>query len=171
MEKLLKPKTYLPEQIKRHLIRLIRSSGMEVNEEILGEYIYQWNKKNDMIENEIDKYNLIELDFLEQNDEREAIIMTYSGSIIRMSPPHDGLRKLQYHSIQSRSDVPQKATIKKAKLAYDIIKDEPVDFKDCKIRCTSCVYKIIVPKSDNDREETRQRMDDLSLILIEHSMK
>ena len=172
MKKIEAIKIDLPDQIKRHLIKLIKSSGLPANEETLREYTHAWEEKERMIENEIDKFNLKELDFIEQNDEREVIIMTYSGSIIRMSEPKNGVRNLEYYSIQSRDDVPQKVSIKKAQLAYDIIKDEPIDFKDCKIISTSNVYKIIVPRSgDTQINNSEEFLDDLSLMLIEHSMK
>ena len=150
----------LPEKIQRQIISITRSSSLPYNDNSVEKMTQLWLKKEKYFQEELLKYDFVEVDFIEINDKSGAIIMTYSGSLLKISPEMDSKRQVKYTSIGLRKDVPDNMIVDNVKLAYDIIKDEPIDFIGGKIRVTSPVYKIGVCKKKSSLKEQTDSIDE-----------
>jgi hypothetical protein len=149
----------LPEKIKRHITNIIKYSSLPLNNESIRKMAQLWLEKEKIFQEEIAKFGFIEVDFIQIDNKCGAIIMTYSGSLLKISPEIDGERRVQYTSIGLRKDVPEEIIIDEVKLAYDIIKDETIDFISDKIKTTSPVYKIGVYKNNTSPENQIDAID------------
>ncbi len=149
----------LPEKIQRQIINITKFSSFTFNEESIEKIAELWILKENLFLEELKKNNMIEIDFIDANNKSASIIMTYSGSLLKLSPEKDGERTIEYTSLGLRTDVPDHLVVNNVKLAYDIIKDEPIDFKQSKLKTTSPVYKIGICKENLSEEDQLDSVD------------
>jgi hypothetical protein len=155
----------IPAEVQSHLKDIIQTSGLPDTEESLEQLSEAWVEKKKAFEREIESIGMEEIDYLEKDDTRGALIMTYSGSLVNIGPINDGKRKAQYSSIGLRHDVPDMAENESSVLNNDINLDEAVEFKKGPVRSTSAAFKIAVCKDILDAGEQEETIGNATLIL------
>lgn len=160
--------TLLPAKIQRQIISITKSSSLPFNDDSILKMTLLWLKKEKYFQQELTKFNFVEVDYVEINDKNGAIIMTYSGSLLKISPEINGRRQVKYTSIGLRKDVPDNIIVDNVKLAYDIIKDEPIDFIGGKIKVTSPVYKIGVCKKNASLKKQTDSVDKVTDFIMKN---
>jgi hypothetical protein len=99
-----------------------------------------------------------EIESLSMDDERGALAMTYSGSLLNLGPLVDGARKVVYTSVGFRTDAPDSAEKEGSKLAKDITSDDIIEFEVGPVKSTSKIFKIAVLKNDMSAEEQEENL-------------
>ena len=155
----------LPTTVKEHIRDITRTSGLPDGDESLDLMAEAWLGKKEAFEREIELQNMEEVDELNKDDERGALVMTYSGSLVNIGPIDDGKRVSEYTSIGIRSDVPDSAEHDQSELAYNVNVDCEVEFKEGPVTSTSSVYKIAVCKDDLSVEDQEQALSNATMIL------
>lgn len=155
----------IPAEVQSHLKDIIQTSGMPDNEESLELMSESWIEKKNAFEREIESAGMEEIDYLERDDTRGALVMTYSGSLINIGPIIDESRKAQYSSIGLRHDVPDMAEDEDSTLKSDINIDEVIEFDKGPVKSTSAVFKIAVCKDIVDLEEQEEAISNATMIL------
>jgi hypothetical protein len=83
----------LPENIEEHIREITRSSGLPQGEESVEKMARGWIEKKQVFEDFIQKFQMEEVESFAQDDERGALALTYSGSLVKIGPIIDGVRK------------------------------------------------------------------------------
>ncbi len=148
----------LPDKIKKHLDELIKSADMEDNEETKSQMTTIWIEKEKMFEDQIKALDMIVLPSFKADDRRGALLLTYSGSLVALSPAIDNERYIEYYSIKLRYDVPEIVIIEESNIAEDISVDNIVKFINGPIQKTSSLFKITSFKEDVSLEEQEKRI-------------
>ena len=161
----------IPDDIQHHIRDITESSGLENNEESLEMMAKAWIEKKEFFEERIESLDMEELDSLEKDDERGALVLTYSGSLVNVGPQVDDVRKVEYTSISLRGDVPDTAKGDEAKLAADINIDEGMEFEAGPVKSTSSILKIAVCKGDLSAEEQEEKLTNATMILSDEFIK
>jgi len=156
----------LPEKIQRQIASITKYSSLQYNNDSIEKIALLWIKKEEAFKEELKKQNMLETDYIELNNKNACIIMTYSGSLLKIGPEINKKRQVEYTSIGLRKDVPDHLLIDNVILGYDIIKDEPIDFFESRIKTTSPVYKIGICRDDSpikDQTDTINKATDFIL--------
>ncbi|MFP4384715.1 MAG: hypothetical protein ACLFST_09915 [Spirochaetia bacterium] len=157
----------IPEGVKEHLVRLVKTAGLEDNEESVEMISQAWLEKKETFERRIEQFNMEETDNFEKDDENAALMITYSGSILSIGPVVDGVRKVEYSSIGMRKDVPESASDESSTLSRDIELDDEVVFDKGPIRKSSPIFKIALFTEEMDSEEQEEKLSDATQMLTE----
>ncbi len=157
----------IPEKVKSHIRDITKSSGLEEADESVEMIAEGWLEKNRVFEEESVNQNMEEVEFFERNDERGAIALTYSGSLINIGPISEGTRKAGYASIGLRKDVPDLLSNDDSELGDDISIDKPIEFAKGPVKRTSPIYKIIVCKDDLSVEEQEEKLDEATMVMMD----
>ena len=148
----------VPENLHGHIRAIIKSSSLPDDEETIERLAKGWLDKKQVFEEEIEKQEMEEVESLDKDDERGAIAMTYSGSLLNIGPLVDDTRKVVYTSIGFRTDAPDSAEREGSKLAKDIAVDDIVEFEVGPVKSTSKIFKIAVLKNDMSAEEQEENL-------------
>ncbi len=148
----------IPEAVRDHIRQLSRTARSGNEEEDLEAISKGWVEKKNSFEEQLSEFEMDEVDYLDKEDERGALIMTYSGSLLNLGPLMKGARKVEYASIGLRKDVPQTATKENSELSEDIEVDKEVVFSVGPVKSSSPVFKIAVPKEHMDPEEQEEML-------------
>ncbi len=100
-------------------------------------------------------------------DERGALLMTYSGSLINLGPRGDDGRFVAYHSIGMRNDVPESAETDNTDLADDLQVDDGAAFTNGPIKKSSPIFKIAVIVEEMGEEEQEELLAEVTQMLTE----
>ncbi|MBU0926169.1 MAG: hypothetical protein KKA67_00310 [Spirochaetes bacterium] len=157
----------LSQEIQDHLKQITQSSGLPMTDDSYERMAAAWIEKKGLFEKSLEANRLVEVGFFGRSEERGALALTWSGSIINVGPLVDGKRRCEYTSIGLRTDVPPSAAEDSSDLSADIEADEPVQFAKGPIRTSSPVYKIAVSAGDMDPEEERAMLTQVSQVLAE----
>lgn len=157
----------IPEKIHGHIRDITKSSGLENTDESVEKIAEGWLEKNRVFEDERANQNMEEVDMFEKGDERGAIALTFSGSLINIGPVVDGTRKAGYASIGLRKDVPDLLTNDNSELLNDIVLDKPIEFVKGPVKRTSPIYKIIVCKDNLSVEEQEEKIDEATMVIMD----
>lgn len=155
----------IPEDLQGHIKDITKSSGLEDNEESLEMMAKAWIEKKEVFEETIMNLNMEEFDTFEKDDEKGALVLTYSGSLVNIGPLVDDARNVEYTSITIRGDVPDSAKGGDAKLGGDIKVDEEIEFEAGPIKSTSAAFKIAVCKGDLSIEEQEENLSKATMML------
>lgn len=161
----------LPEHIISHLKGLVTSSGLPDSEESFEKIAKNWIEKKNMFESQIKALDMIEVESLTKDDVKGSILITYSGSLISISPLFEDSRWVEYASIKFRSDVPEMVKIHTTNLQTDINIDQSVEFTDGPIKSTSPIFKIAVCKDNVKIEEQENRIREATIFLTNGFIK
>ncbi|MBN2440999.1 MAG: hypothetical protein JXJ04_06625 [Spirochaetales bacterium] len=148
----------VPENLHGHIRAIAKASKLGDDEESMEKLAKGWLDKKLVFEEEIDKQEMEEIDFLSKDDERGVLAMTYSGSLLNLGPLVDGTRKVVYTSVGFRTDAPDSAENAKSKLAKDITIDDIIEFEVGPVKSTSKIFKIAVLKNDMSPEEQEENL-------------
>ena len=103
----------------------------------------------------------------DSEDDRGALLMTYSGSLLSVGPRGDNGRFVEYRSIGIRKDVPETAETDDTDLVNDIEIDESVMFTNGPIKKSSPIFKIAVPPEELEPEEQLELLSDVTQMITE----
>lgn len=157
----------LSREIQDHLKQITKTSGLPMNEETLERMAAAWLEKKQVFETALADNRLAEVSFFGRAEERGALALTWSGSIINIGPIVEGARRCEYTSIGIRSDVPPAAVEEASELAADLETDEPVQFAKGPIKASSPVYAIAVSREEMEPGEEEALLTQVSQDLAE----
>ncbi|HUX14438.1 MAG TPA: hypothetical protein VMW87_15525 [Spirochaetia bacterium] len=157
----------VPENIREHIRKITATSGMPNNDESIELVAQAWIEKRDAFESRLSEFEMEEWDEFAREEDRGAIVLTYSGSLVTIGPLVEGVRTAEYASIGLRHDVPDSASEAASILAEDIRADEPVRFSKGPVQKSSAVFKIAVLSEQLAPEEEQERLTDATQVLSE----
>ncbi|HOZ71512.1 MAG TPA: hypothetical protein PK179_03260 [Spirochaetales bacterium] len=130
--------------IQGHIRQIVKTSGLRDGQESLEKLAEAWTMKREAFEAATREHGLEEVSFFGAEEERGALALTYSGSIVTIWPLDAGKRRCEYASVGLRADVPQSATEPESTLSADVETDGPIAFSRGPVKSTSPVFKIAV---------------------------
>jgi len=154
-------------QVQDHLKNLVKTAGLPDNEESLELLAEGWLEKQSSFHEQTKANNMEEVDVLELEDGRGALIMTYSGSLLTIRPETDEGRLAEYVSIGMRQDVPESLKREGSALAADVRKDSVVEFDVGPILKSSPVYGIAVATEEMTIEDEEELLGQMTMMLAE----
>jgi hypothetical protein len=154
--------------IQEHVRQLMKPSGLPEGDDSLESLASAWLEKKDAFESEVSTQGMEEVDFFAKDEERGALAMTYSGSLVNIGPLVDGKRLCEYSSIGLRKDVPQAATEDACALESDIESDAPASFTKGPVRKTSPILKIAMFKKAMAPEKEEEKLSEVTQILSDN---
>jgi hypothetical protein len=157
----------IPQELQGHIREITRQSGLPGGEDSVEKVAAGWLEKKKVFEDQIEKMNMEEVDLLGKDDERGALALTYSGSLVNIGPLVDNTRKVQYASIGVRGDVPDMAEREGSALAKDVSVDEPIEFENGPVKSTSQIFKIAVLTGNPSPEEQEEKITEATQIIQE----
>jgi nucleoid DNA-binding protein len=171
----------VPEAIRSHLAGLARKSGLPEGEGSLEPLARAWLEKKRMFEAQIRALDMLEVDSLPAADGRGALLLTASASLVGVGAarpaaaptgkPTDGPagkpagRRLEYASIQLRTDVPHLLVEEAASLEEDLAVGREARFGGGSIHSTSPLLKIAVCDPSVSPEEQEKRLREAGIYL------
>jgi hypothetical protein len=153
--------------IQEHVKQLLKSSGMQNDDESLDALAGAWLEKKQAFEDGVSTQGMEEIDFFSKEDDQGALVMTYSGSLLNIGPLVDGFRRCEYTSIGLRKDVPQSALEESSELEADFETDAVASFKKGPVRKTSPILKIARFKKKMDPELEESKLSEVTQILAD----
>ena len=157
----------LPEGIRDHVKEITRTSGLPPGEESVEKIARGWLEKRQVFEDFIKRFQMEEVETFDQYDERGALALTYSGSLVKIGPLVEEVRKVQYTSIGLRLDVPDVADKEGSILAGDAVVDEPMSFEVGPVKHTSPILKIAVLTGDRSLEEQEETITEATKLITD----
>ena len=155
----------LPEHIQDHLRKITETSGLPVTEESNKLITQNWVEKKKLFEAQIRVLGMNEIETFEKDDERPALLLTYSGSLISLGALSGEKRVVEYASIKLRSDVPNVVNVPETGLEQDIQIDSEAIFTQGKIKQTSSLLKIAVCNKEIPIEDQEKRIREAMIFL------
>jgi hypothetical protein len=153
--------------IRGHLSRLVKTAGLPDNEDSLQRLETAWLEKMESFDSQVEEKGMETVESFSADEEKGALLMTYSGSLITLGPAEEGKRAVEYRSIGLRNDVPQSADAESSSLTADVAVDTVAAFTSGPIEKSSPVFKIAVVADDLDEEEQEELLGDVTRILTE----
>jgi len=157
----------IPNNIKDHIREITKTSGLGNDDDALERISEGWLEKKKTFEEEIRNMNMEEIDSLSKDDERGALAMTYSGSLVNIGPLVDGVRKAAYASIGLRKDVPDMVTKEGCKLASNVVIGESIQFESGPVKKTSPIFKVIVCVEPLSADEQEEKITEAATVIID----
>ncbi|MDA3810536.1 MAG: hypothetical protein PF518_09440 [Spirochaetaceae bacterium] len=157
----------IPEIIRKHLEVVIKTFGLETDEETMERLINGWLEKEEAFKEQMFNMGMEETDLFACEDERAALALTYSGSLITIGPLIEGLRKIDYTSIGFRQDVPERLTKEGSSIIEDVQLDKGIKFHDGPIKQTSPLFKIVVCPDSYSAEEQEDMIEQATTMIID----
>lgn len=157
----------LSDKVKGHLAQLVINAGLQDREDSLEIMAKAWIEKLDSFNNQVENRDMEELKEFNKLDERGALLITYSGSLICLGPLEDKYRKVGYTSIGLRTDVPENAVEKKSELLVDVEVDKAAEFITGPIKKSSAIYKIAVVNENLEAKEQIALLADVTQVLTD----
>jgi len=157
----------LSNTIQNHLKNLIQIAELTESEETYEKVAEAWLEKEKAFDKEITGQGMQEVEELEFDDSRAAVVMTYSGSLVLLGPDTEGSRTAGYNSIGIRKDVPETTLRNDSKLARGIKITERMEFEEGPVSLTSPVFKIAVCNFELALTEQETLVADVTIALAE----
>jgi len=157
----------IPVQIRDHIRQITKSSGLPDVEESIEMIARGWLEKKGLFEAQVQSLGMEEVDELAGDEERGALVMTFSGSLLNIGPLREEGRNVQYASIGLRQDVPETAEREGSRLSAELRCGEPARFSPGPIASSSPVFKIAVTSAELGVEEQEQVITKATQILTQ----
>ncbi|MFP4374922.1 MAG: hypothetical protein ACLFPO_11365 [Spirochaetaceae bacterium] len=157
----------VPEKVRDHIRQITKTSGMEDTEESVELMAKGWLDKQEAFQNKLDELNMEGVDEFGADEERGALLLTYSGSILKIGPILDGVRQAEYVSIGLRRDVPESAANDESVLEDDVAVDDVATFETGPIRKSSPIFKIAVNRDAMEAAEEEEKLTSATQIISE----
>jgi nucleoid DNA-binding protein len=153
--------------IRVHLQGLLGSSGLPDTEESLEEMIRVWFEKKDMFESQVKALDMQQLERFSAEDPRGALVLTWSGSLLSMGPATGAGagRRMEYASIELRTDVPHLAVSEGGELESDLAVGELAKLRSGPISSTSALLTIAACDAAVPAEEQEKRIREATIFL------
>jgi len=157
----------IPENIRKHLQYVSRSFGLSQDNETVEKLAASWVEKLEAFETRMIELGMDEIGSFEKDDERGALALTYSGSLVSIGPLVDGGRKIEYTSIGLRKDVPESVQEENCSLKNDMEVEASIELEGASIKKTSQVYKIVACPFSLNAEEQEDLIDEAKTMIID----
>ncbi|MFW5684331.1 MAG: hypothetical protein ACOC1I_05720 [Spirochaetota bacterium] len=157
----------VPARIHDHIREITKTSGMPDTDESVEEIARAWLEKKEIFEASTSDMKMEEALELAADDDRGALMLTYSGSLVTLGPLVDGTRRAEYASIGLRQDVPDSAENDEAVLAGDVAIDGPVAFTEGPFKKSSPIFRIAILPAGEDPEEDQEQLSSATQIITE----
>ena len=157
----------VPDSIAKHLAEVADKFGLDPQEDRAQKLQDSWLLKKEVFENKMIELGMDEVGIFDPTDERGALFLTYSGSLVSVSPLRGGERELEYTSIGYRTDVPESMILEHVELADYAEIDKALAFKDGPIKQTSPLFKIVVTPDSLSEEEQNNLVDEAATIIVD----
>ena len=161
----------LPERIRAHLAGLLRGSGLPDTEDSLEALARVWLQKKKMFEEQVRALHMQEVASLSAGDPRGALLLSSSASLVTVGPLEETGRRVDYASIQLRTDVPHLLVLEGAGIAEDLALDREARFNAGPFQSTSPLLKIAVCGPEVGREEQEKRLREATIYLTNGFVK
>jgi len=155
----------LPETIKTHVREVTRTSGLPYTEESFEKIAKSWLEKKKMFEEQTKSLHMVEVETLDRDDKRGALMLTFSGSLVSVGTLVENRRWAEYASIGLRKDVPDIAKKRATELLKGIRINESMEFIGGPIKRSSPLLKIAVCKEDVSAQEQEKRIREATIFL------
>ncbi len=162
--------TYLemiPSEVRDQVEGITLSSDLEYSEDAVELIAEAWIGKQKVFEEKIKELGMSETASFEKNDSRGALLMTYSGSLINLSPIIGDKREAEYTSIGTRSDVPDSAVNDDTVLVDDVHLDKTLEFEKGPVESTSQIFKIAVVDEECPLEKEVETLNNATTIIAD----
>lgn len=157
----------LPDFIQTHIKEITKTSGLPDNDESIGIIAQGWLDKKINFEKNISEMDMLEVEELDKDDERGALVMTYSGSLVNIGPKVNNGRKVEYASIGLRHDVPDMIENEECKLSNSLVLNKPLEFEVGPVKRTSPVFKIAVCRENLTPDQQLEKIKETSTVIID----
>jgi hypothetical protein len=157
----------ISDKIRQHIKQLVKTAGLPDTEDSLETLEEGWMEKLEFFETQAAERNMEMVDDFEGDDERGAMMLTYSGSLINLGPRGEEGRHVEYHSIGIRNDVPESAEADATELAGDVGIDGEAEFTKGPIKKSSPIFKIAVVSEEMENEEQEDLLAEVTKTLAE----
>ena len=161
----------LPERIRAHLAGLLRGCGLPDTEDSLEALAGVWLQKKKMFEEQVRALHMQEVATLSAADPRGALLLSSSASLVTVGPLEESGRRVDYASIQLRTDVPHLLVLEGASLAEDLALDRGARFSAGPLQSSSPLLKIAVCDPEVGREEQEKRLREATIYLTNRFVK
>ena len=161
----------LPDRVRAHLEKITRSSGLPENAESYEKMARLWAEKKRLFEEQIRSLDMVEEENLALDDSRPVLLLTYSGSLISLGPKGRAGRRLEYASIELRSDVPHLLVEEAAELVGDLRVDRAAEFRGGRVKSSSSLFKMAVCPPQVGLEEQEKRIREATIYLTNGFVK
>jgi len=151
--------------IQDHIRQLVKPSGLPEGDESLEALAAAWMEKQEVFEEEVSRQGMEVVDFLAKDEDRGALAMTWSGSLVNVGPLVEGKRVCEYSSIGIRKDVPDSAREEESLLEADLESDKVASFSKGPVRKTSPILKIAVFKKELPPDEEEEKLAELTQLI------
>jgi len=158
-------------KIREHLSNIISASGLPNTGASLESMARLWFQKKAMFEAQARLLDMEEVDTFGRDDARGVLLLTYSGSLLGLSPRFGDRRGLEYASIETRADVPRLLIVERADLAKDVEVDREAAFIHGPLKSTSAVHVIAVCAPEVGLEEQGKRIREAMIFLTNGFVK
>jgi hypothetical protein len=157
----------LPQAVQDHLRGIVSTTGLPNNDESLELLASGWIEKRSIFETRVAEMGMTEVEDFAADEDRGALLLTYSGSLLTVGPLVDGSRAVDYTSIGVRNDVPENAKADSTTLEEDVVIDEPASFSNGPVRSSSAIYAIAVTTEELDPEEEEDLLAEVAKTLTQ----
>lgn len=161
----------LPWKIQAQLDALLADSGKAGDPAAREAMAAVWSDKFRLFTGQISALGMEELDEMPAGDERAAIFLTYSGSLISLGPRRGKDRWLEYASIKLRVDVPELVHSDKANLAAPAKLEQAASFEGTGLKRSSALYRIAVCPQGTSPDEQERRVREATVYLTNGFIK
>lgn len=155
------------EKIRQHIQQLVKTAGLPDTEESIESLERGWQEKLDTFEKQVEERDMEMVEEFDAEDERGALLMTYSGSLINLGPKGEHGRFVAYHSIGMRNDVPESAETDNTDLADEVVIDEGATFTNGPIKKSSPIFKIAVIVEEMEDAEQEELLAEVTQMLAD----
>ncbi len=161
----------LPAPIKAQLDALLSDSGLSGDPAAAENLASVWAEKFRLFQGQTSALGMDQVEELAPDDDRAAIFLTYSGSLISLGPRRGKDRWLEYASIKLRVDVPDLVRGDKANLAAAAKLDQPASFEGTGLKRSSALYRIAVCPAGTSPDEQERRVREATVYLTNGFIK
>jgi len=161
----------LPRRIQAQLEALLADEGKAGDAAARDRLATVWAEKFRIFAGQTSALGMETVELLAADDERGALLLTYSGSLISLGPRRGKDRWLEYASIKLRADVPELVRADKARLAGDARQDEAAVFEGASLRRSSALYRIAVCPAGLSLDEQERRVREATVYLTNGFIK
>jgi len=157
----------ISDKIRQHIRQLVKTAGLPDTEDSLEILERGWQEKLEAFERQVEEKDMELSEEFDAEDDRGALLMTYSGSLISLGPKGDEGRSVEYRSIGIRKDVPETAEAGNTDISNDIEIDESVMFTNGPIKKSSPIFKIAVIVEEMNEEDQEELLAEVTQMLTD----
>lgn len=161
----------LPQQIRSQLDALLDDVGKAGDGEARDKLASIWMEKFQLFSGQTAALGMEPAEEMAADDDRAALFLTYSGSLISLGPKRGKERWLEYASIKLRVDVPEIVRGDRANLAATARLGQAASFEGSALKRSSALYRIALCPADTTPDEQERRVREATVYLTNGFIK